>query len=108
MATTTELDRRLPSSIDAEQWVLGAILVDPKAWAIAASSLTDADFYRDAHQRIWRAMRAMSEAAEPMDFGLLRFRLSGSGDLEECGGPAYIASLADGMPRAANVEHYAK
>lgn len=100
-------DRVLPHSLDAERAVLGAILVDAKAWAHAASTMRDVDFFRDAHRRIFVAMRALVERSVAVDFVTLREELQRSGILEECGGPAYLASLSDGVPHALNVENYA-
>ena len=66
------------------------------------------DFFRDAHRRIFDRMVALSERGDAIDFVTLKEELSRGGELDEVGGPAYIASLADGVPRSANVEYYAK
>src|SRR5207247_10331389 len=66
------------------------------------------DFYRDAHRRIFDRMVALNERSEAIDFITLKEELSRGGDLDQVGGPAYIASLVDGVPRATNVEYYAK
>lgn len=101
-------DRSLPSNLEAERSILGAVLVHNDAWPLIASALTDADFYRDAHRRIFQAMGRLREAGSAIDFVLLREELRKAGDEDEVGGPAYIASLADGVPRATNVAHYVK
>ena len=71
-------------------------------------SSTGEDFYRDAHRRIFDCMAALSERSHAIDFVTLKEELSRSGKLDDVGGPAYVASLADGVPRATNVEYYAK
>jgi replicative DNA helicase len=88
--------------------VLGAILVHNDAFNTAAQVIDGRDFYRDAHRRIFDRMVALSERGEAIDFITLKEELSRGGDLEEVGGPAYVASLVDGVPRATNVEYYAR
>jgi replicative DNA helicase len=101
-------ERTLPHNLEAERSVLGAILVHNDAFNLAAQVITPADFYRDAHRRIFDRMIALSERNDAIDFVTLKEELSRAGDLDEVGGPAYIASLADGVPRATNVEYYAR
>jgi replicative DNA helicase len=101
-------ERTLPHSLDAEKSVLGAILINNEAFNQAAEYIDARDFFRDAHRRIFNSMVALSERSEPIDFVTLREELSRSGQLDEVGGPAYIASLADGVPRSANVEYYSR
>src|SRR4030095_9076515 len=74
----------------------------------AAEVLTPRDFYRDAHRRIFEKMIQLSERARAMDFTPPRDELARAGELDEVGGPAYIAALVDGLPHASNVEHYAR
>jgi replicative DNA helicase len=64
--------------------------------------------YRDAHRRIFDKMVGLNERHDAIDFVTLKEALARSGELEEVGGPAYVASLADGVPRATNVEYYAR
>jgi replicative DNA helicase len=100
--------RTLPHNLEAEKSVLGAILIHNDAFNAAAEVIDSRDFFRDAHRRIFDRMIALSERGNAIDFVTLKEELSRGGDLEEVGGPAYIASLADGVPRSANVEYYAK
>ncbi len=102
------MDRTLPHNLEAEKCVLGAILINNPAFNQAAEVLDSEDFFRDAHRRIFDKMVALQERSEPVDLVTLKDELSRSGDLEDVGGPAYIASLTDGVPRSANVEYYAK
>jgi replicative DNA helicase len=101
-------DRTLPHNLEAEKSVLGAILIHNEAFNHAAELIDSRDFFRDAHRRIFDKMVALSERNDAIDLVTLKEELQRSGELEEVGGPAYIASLADGVPRSANVEHYAR
>jgi replicative DNA helicase len=101
-------ERALPHNLEAEKSVLGAILIHNEAFNHAAELIDSRDFFRDAHRRIFDKMVQLSERNDPIDFVTLKEELGRSGELEEVGGPAYIASLADGVPRSANVEHYAR
>jgi replicative DNA helicase len=101
-------ERTLPHNLDAEKSVLGAVLIHNEAFNHAAELIDAKDFFRTAHSRIFEKMVALSERGDAIDFVTLKEELSRSGELEDVGGPAYIASLADGVPRSANVEYYAR
>jgi len=101
-------ERTLPHNLDAERSVLGAILVNSEALDLASEVIDPNDFFRDAHRRIFESMSALHERSQAIDFIILKEELQRSGELDEIGGPAYLASLADGVPRATNVEYYAK
>jgi replicative DNA helicase len=101
-------ERTLPHNLEAERSVLGAILVHNDAFNSAAQVILPADFYRDAHRRIFDKMISLNERNHAIDFITLKEELARAGELDEVGGPAYIASLADGVPRATNIEYYAK
>ncbi len=101
-------ERTLPHNLEAEKSVLGAILIHNDAFNHAAEVIDARDFFRDAHRRIFEKMIALSERSHAIDLVTLKEELQRSGELDEVGGPAYIASLADGVPRSANVEHYAR
>ena len=101
-------ERTLPHNLEAERSVLGAILVHNDAFNLAAQVIDSRDFYRDAHRRIFDCMVALSERHDAIDFVTLKEELARAGELDEVGGPAYVASLADGVPRATNVEYYAR
>jgi replicative DNA helicase len=105
---TVAAERTLPHNLDAERSVLGAILIDNEAFNVAASVIDARAFFRDAHRRIFDRMVALAERSQPIDLVTLREELERSGEVEEVGGPAYVASLVDGVPRATNVEYYAK
>jgi replicative DNA helicase len=101
-------ERTLPHNLEAERSVLGAILAHNDAFNLAVQVITPADFYRDAHRRIFERMIALNERNHAIDFVTLKEELLRSNELEEVGGPAYVASLVDGVPRSANVEYYAR
>jgi AAA domain/DnaB-like helicase N terminal domain len=110
-----DLAKQLPSNLDAERSILGAILLDAGAFprALKAGVKID-DFFLPQNQRIWNAFRetAKKQIAESLEvsFGLvlLTETLHASNDLDRAGGAPYLASLVDGMPRITNVEHYVK
>ncbi len=101
-------ERTLPHNLDAERSVLGAILLDNEAFNTAIAIVTSAAFFRDAHRRIFERMTVLVERRSAIDFVILREELERAGELEEVGGAAYLASLVDGVPRATNVEYYAR
>ena len=101
-------DRTLPHNLEAERSVLGAILLHNDAFNLAAEVIDAHDFFRDAHRRIFDKMVNLAERGDAIDLVTLKEELGRSGDLEEVGGPAYIAALVDGVPRSTNVEHYAR
>jgi hypothetical protein len=106
-SSSTPGERTLPHSLDAERSVLGAIIVNNSLLA-DADVLSKDDFYRDAHQRVFSAIRALAGEEIVIDLVSLRDELHRRGDLDEVGGPAYIAGLVDGVPRGMNVRHYAR
>ena len=105
---TAAAERTLPHNLDAERSVLGAILIDNEAFNVAASVIDARAFFRDAHRRIFDRMVALSERSQPIDLVTLKEELERAGELDEVGGPAYIAALLDGVPRTTNVEYYAR
>jgi replicative DNA helicase len=109
VAAADDILRRVPpQNLDAEQSVLGAILLDNEAINVALEVLSADDFYRDAHRRIYQAMADLSDRSQPVDAITLTDALRSRGVLEQTGGPAYIAELAAIVPTAANVGHYAR
>ncbi|HVW04613.1 MAG TPA: replicative DNA helicase [Vicinamibacterales bacterium] len=102
------MDRTLPHNLEAEKCVLGAILINNHAFNQAAEVIDSGDFFRDAHRRIFEKMVSLTDRSQPVDLVTLKDELVKTGELEDVGGPAYISSLTDGVPRSANVEHYAR
>ncbi len=101
-------ERTLPHNLEAETSVLGAILLHNEAFDLAAEVIDGSDFFRDAHRRIWEKMVKLAERGEVIDLVTLKEGLGRTNELEEVGGPAYIAKLVDGVPRSTNVEYYAR
>src|SRR5262249_49367955 len=101
-------ERTLPHNLEAERSVLGAILLHNDAFNLAAEVIDSADFFRDAHRRIFEKMVTLAERGDAIDLVTLKEALGRSGELDEVGGPAYITALVDGIPRSTNIEHYAK
>ncbi len=96
-----------PYSINAEQSVIGALMLDKQSWDKVADMLIEEDFYRRDHQLIYRGIRILAEKQSPLDVITLSESLEQLGWLEECGGLAYLATLAKETPSAANIEAYA-
>jgi replicative DNA helicase len=97
-----------PHSIEAEQSVLGGLLLDNSAWDRAGDLLTDSDFYRYEHKAIYRAIGELVAATKPADVITVFEQLQMHGKAEECGGVAYLNALAQSVPSAANLRRYAE
>lgn len=108
MSGDITLEKNVPQSPDAERSILGAILIENTAINRAQEVLKDADFYREPHRKIFKVMSNLSEKAAAIDPVTVKEELARTGELEAVGGPAYIASLVDGVPRSSNVEHYVR
>ena len=101
-------DRLPPQNIEAEQSVLGSILLDPEAIIPAMEYVEANDFYRRAHQLIFQSMIELNEKNEAIDVITIANNLESKDQLDDVGGTPYLAELATTVPTAANVEHYAK
>ena len=97
-----------PQSIEAEQSVLGGLLLDNSAWDRAGDLLTDTDFYRFEHRLIYAAIGNMVNAGKPADVITVYEQLQSLGKAEECGGLVYLNALAQSVPSAANLRRYAE
>lgn len=97
-----------PQALDAELSLLGALLIDSEAIQKIVDLLKPSDFYKHAHQKIFRAAVALFERSEPTDIITLNNLLQSWGDLEAVGGASFLAQLAAGVATSANVIHYAK
>jgi KaiC/GvpD/RAD55 family RecA-like ATPase len=104
----SDTEKPLPQNLDAERSVLGAILIDNSALAVAIERLVADDFLSDYNRRIFRAMLSLGEKAQAIDLVTLTDALHVAGELEAAGGAAYLAQLLDGVPHVTNVAHYAK
>jgi len=109
MATIDENLRRVPpQSLEAEESVLGGIMLDNTALDRVVELLQPDDFYRGTHRKLYRAMLDLSERSEPVDLITLSETLKARGELTEIGGASYLAELTERVPTAANIAHYAK
>ncbi len=108
MPADATLEKPLPNNLDAERSVLGAILLDNHALNAAIENLRAEDFFLDQHRRVFTQMIALGESQQAIDLVTLTEELHRRGDLEAAGGAPYLASLADGMPKVSNIEHYAR
>ncbi|MBI4849914.1 MAG: replicative DNA helicase [Nitrospirae bacterium] len=103
-----DLDRLPPQNIEAEQSVLGAVLLENEAIAAAVEQLTPNDFYKDSHKKIFISMIELYEKNEPIDLITLTEQLSRKEQLEEIGGASYLSSIVNMVPTSANVRYHAK
>jgi replicative DNA helicase len=97
-----------PHSVEAEQSVLGGLLIDNLAWDRAGDLLTDADFYRHEHRLIYAAIGALVSGSKPADVITVFEQLQSLGKAQDVGGLAYLNALAQSVPSAANMRRYAE
>jgi len=102
-----EITKLPPQNIEAEQSVLGSLLIDKEAITKVADILTADDFYKDAHQQIMEVMFDLYEHHEPIDILSLANRLREKNQLEAVGGQSYLATLANAVPTASHIVTYA-
>jgi replicative DNA helicase len=100
--------RQAPWSNEAEQAVLGAMLLDQDAALKAAEILDDTMFHRESHRLLFRAMTTLTERGDVVDPVTLRDELVKRGDLDRAGGMEYVGSLIDVVPTAANIEYHGR
>ena len=97
-----------PHSLEAEQAVLGGLMLSGEAWAKIADKLTERDFYRRDHQLMYRAIGELSEKGMPCDAVTLGEWFDAQGLAESVGGTRYVLELANSTPSAANIVAYAE
>ncbi len=108
LSETSNAGRVPPSSVESEQAVLGAILLDNESLSQVMELLRPDDFYRKSHQSLWEAMFAIGERREPIDVVTLSEELRRSNALEQVGGVEYLSYLVDAVPTSANTRYYAR
>jgi len=106
-ASETDALKVPPHSLEAEQAVLGGLMLDNGAWDQVADRVSEADFYRRDHRLIFRAVASLAEAGQPMDAVTLSEWLKSNGELEDAGGLPYLGVLARDTPSSANIRAYA-
>ncbi len=104
---TESLERIPPQNVEAEQAVLGSLLLDNEAIYRVIEFLSPEDFYREAHRRIYQAILDLTGRTEPADLVTVTDHFKGEGGVEAVGGSAYLSSLVDRVATAANVTAYA-
>lgn len=97
-----------PQNLEAEISILGALLLDNSMISTVNNIISPEDFYKAVHRKIYEAIQIIHEREEPLDLLILHEVLKERGDVDKVGGPGFVASLADGVPTAANVAYYAE
>lgn len=108
MAESSRIERLPPQNIEAEEAVLGALLIDPDAIIRVATLLRPEEFYREKHGWIYDTVLALHERREPIDFLTVCDELDRREQLDEVGGAAFITSLINAVPTHIHAEHYAR
>ena len=102
------MERMPPASVEAEQAVLGAMLLKPEAVTTAAEELSADDFYRETHRLIYEAMMELKDRTEPVDLVTLTEQLKKADKLAKIGGIPALSLIANSVPTAANVHYHAR
>src|SRR6478735_5556628 len=97
-----------PHSVEAEQSLLGGLLLDNQAFDKIADLVSAEDFYRDDHRRLYRHVAKLIEQGKPADVVTVAESVEASEDKDRTGGPAYLGSLAQNTPSALNIRRYAE
>lgn len=97
-----------PHSLEAEQSLIGGLLLDNAAWERVADLVTEEDFYRDDHRRVFRHISKLIDSGKPADVVTVFESLEKNAEAEQAGGLAYLAEIADNTPSAANIRRYAE
>ncbi|GBE10301.1 replicative DNA helicase [bacterium BMS3Bbin12] len=104
----TQALRVPPHSTDAEQAVLGGLMLDNRSWERISDCITEDDFYRRDHRLVFRAIAELAERGAPFDVVTISERLEKAGGLDAVGGLSYLGTLAGNTPSAANIKAYAE
>jgi replicative DNA helicase len=107
MANELIIDKLPPQNLEAEMAVLGSMLLDEEAVSASSEKLDASCFYKDTHRKIFQAVIDLYNANKAVDLITLTDVLKREGSLEEIGGASYLTSLANAVPTAANINHYA-
>ena len=108
MAAASLKDQVPPHNDEAEKATLGALLLDSESIASVLKYLRADDFYKTAHKKIFHGVLGLFQRGEAVDLITLTDELKSEGELDVCGGPAYVSSLTSTVPTSANVEYYAR
>ena len=103
------LDHKLPpQNIEAEQSILGGLMLEQDAWDEIADQVSEEDFYKPSHRKIFNAIKELHKHSQPTDLVTVSNKLLDTQQLEVVGGPAYLAEMIDLIPSTANITSYAK
>ena len=108
MSEHSRIERLPPQNVDAEEAILGALLIDPDAIIRVATFLTSEDFYREKHGWIYDTALTLHDRREPIDLLTVCDELEHRQQLDEVGGPAFITALTNAVPTSIHAEHYAR
>ncbi len=108
MTDSGRIERLPPQNVEAEEALLGAILIDPDAIIRVAAILRPEDFYREKNSWIYETALALHERREPIDFLTVCDELERRGQLNEVGGPAFITTLINAVPTSIHADHYGR
>src|SRR6185503_16984883 len=97
-----------PHSVEAEQSLIGGLLLDNHAFDRIGDLVAEADFYRDDHRRIYKHVTKLIEAGKPADVVTVSESIESSEDKDRTGGPAYLGALAQNTPSSPNIRRYAE
>ncbi len=103
-----DLERLLPNQVDLERLVIGVVMIHAPAYLDASQIISGSDFYLGAHRLIWGAIGGLQSAQKPFDLQSVRAELAAAGQLEACGGLAYLANMITGVAVATSIRHYAE
>lgn len=102
------VERQPPRNLEAEQAVLGSLIIDPESYLRVAEFLRADDFYRESHATVYNAITSLAERNLPSDFVTLCDELARLGVLEGVGGAAYVTALVNSVPTSTHIEYYAR
>jgi replicative DNA helicase len=97
-----------PHNLEAEQSILGGLMIDPFAWDLVSAIITEDDFYKVAHRKIYNTITQLYAKSQPVDIITVSNSLTDSRDLEAIGGTNYLAEVMNATPTAAHIETYSK
>jgi replicative DNA helicase len=97
-----------PNNLEAEQSILGGLMVDPFAWDQVSAILTEDDFYKVAHRKIYNAIAELYAKSQPVDIITVSNHLSERNEIDAIGGTSYLAEVMNATPTAAHIESYAQ
>lgn len=103
-----QMSRMPPQSVESEQAIIGGLLCDWRAWDRVGDVVSESDFYRDDHRRIFGHIRKLAEKGKPIDILTVFDAIERSNEIEQTGGLGYLGEIANSTPSAANIVRYAE